>query len=288
MPATLMSATLMSTAVSSTVATEIIPTSRRIALGVEYLGSAYCGWQRQKDCLGVQVHLERALEKIACTPIEVFCAGRTDKGVHAMAQVVHFDSPVLRPDSAWVHGVNSHLPPDIRVLWQKNVSDDFHARFSAVARRYRYVLVNQRVRSAVFHQHQAWSSYPLDVSAMHTAMQVLVGEHDFSSFRAAECQAKHPRRCMLAVSCQRQGDLVLFDLEANAFLHHMVRNIVGSLLWIGRGEKPIDWLGDLLAAKDRKLAAPTAEPQGLYLTAVRYPEPWSDFPTVELSGLWQC
>ena len=260
----------------------------RIALGIEYLGSAYCGWQRQQDCLGVQNHLEQALAKIACVPIEVFCAGRTDRGVHALGQVVHFESPVIRPDSAWVHGVNSHLPPDIRVLWQRTVSEDFHARFSAVARRYRYALVNRKVRSGVFHNHQAWSSYSLDVPAMHQAMQLLLGERDFSSFRAAECQAKHPNRCVISASCQRQGDVVLFDIEANAFLHHMVRNIVGSLLWVGRGEKPVEWIAELLAAKDRKLAAPTAEPQGLYLTHVRYPEPWSDFPQVDMAGLWMA
>ncbi len=253
----------------------------RIALGIEYLGAAYCGWQKQQDCLGVQFYLEQALAKIACAPIEVFCAGRTDKGVHALGQVVHFDSPVERPTSAWVQGVNSHLPPDIRVLWQRNVNDDFHARFSAQARRYRYLLLNQSVRSGVFHQHYAWSGYALDVSAMNAAMQLLLGEHDFSSFRAAECQAKHPRRSVLEASCYRQGDLVVFDIEANAFLHHMVRNMVGSLLWVGRGNKPVEWIAELLAARDRKLAAPTAEAQGLYLTQVRYPAPWDDFPVPE-------
>lgn len=257
----------------------------RIALGVEYAGYAYCGWQKQQDCLGVQHYLERALAKIACEPIELTCAGRTDKGVHALAQVMHFDTQALRPDDAWVRGTNSHLPRDIRVLWSREVDAEFHARFSATARRYRYVLINRRVASAIFAQNQAWSAYQLDVDAMHQAAQLLIGEHDFSSFRAAECQAKHPRRCVTEVQVFRQGELIFIDIEANAFLHHMVRNIVGSLLVIGKGDKPVQWLAELLDAKDRRLAAATAPAAGLYLTHVRYPQPYA-FPSVDMHTLW--
>jgi tRNA pseudouridine38-40 synthase len=258
----------------------------RIVLGVEYLGGRYCGWQKQNSCDGVQARLEKALAVIACEPIEVFCAGRTDRGVHAMGQVVHFDTIVQRPEEAWVRGANSHLPDDIRVLWREETDEAFHARFSAVARRYRYVIANRRVRAGVFHGHHAWVPIPLDHEAMHEAAQVLLGEHDFTSFRAAECQAKHPIRRVTEVQVSRVKDLVLVDIEANAFLHHMVRNIVGSLLMIGRGERPTTWIAELLQAKDRKLAAPTAPAAGLYLTHVRYPEAY-DFPTLDLSYLWR-
>lgn len=258
----------------------------RIVLGIEYAGHNYCGWQKQQDCIGVQQHLESALAKIACEPIEVFCAGRTDRGVHAIAQVVHFDTSVNRPDEAWVRGTNTHLPNGIRVLWSSIVDDSFHARFSATARRYRYVILNRRVHSAVFADLQTWVSYALDISLMDRAAQALLGEQDFTSFRAAECQAKHPVRCVHQVSVLTDGVHVFVDIEANAFLHHMVRNIVGSLLVIGRGERPVHWISELLQAKDRKLAAPTAPAAGLYLTHVRYPEAYA-FPEVDLSYLWR-
>lgn len=258
----------------------------RIALGVEYAGNHYCGWQKQQDCIGVQQHLEQALTKIACSPVEVFCAGRTDRGVHAIGQVVHFDSDVLRPDEAWVRGTNTHLPAAIRVLWSQVVSDDFHARFTATSRRYRYVILNRRVASAIFSGQQTWVSYALDIQRMHFAAQALLGEQDFTSFRAAECQAKHPVRCVTEVHVHGDGQHVFVDIEANAFLHHMVRNIVGSLLVIGRGERSVEWLAELLAAKDRKLAAPTAPAAGLYLTHVRYPEAFQ-FPMPDMANVWR-
>lgn len=258
----------------------------RIALGVEYLGYAYCGWQKQKDCLGVQAYLEKALSKIACQSVEVFCAGRTDKGVHGLGQVVHFDVDCTRPSDAWVKGTNCHLPPDIRVTWSQEVGQDFHARFSAVGRRYRYVLLNRQMSaSAVFHAQQTWHAHSLDVALMQQAADYLLGEHDFSSFRAAECQAKHPVRTMHSVQISRYGDLVFFDLEANAFLHHMVRNIVGSLLKVGQGLKPVEWMSELLQLRDRTKAAATAPAAGLYLTHIRYPEPYL-FPQVNMANLW--
>lgn len=260
----------------------------RLALGIEYFGAPFCGWQRQKDCQGVQAHVETALSRIACEPIEVFCAGRTDRGVHALGQVVHFDTLAIRPDEAWVRGVNSHLPAGVRVQWVQAVGEDFHARFSAIARRYRYVIHNRAVRPGIFHSHQAWEIRPLDAERMHQSAQALLGQHDFSAFRAAECQAKHPVRTLSDIAVQRVGDLVLVDVEANAFLHHMVRNMVGSLLVIGRGDAGIDWMAELLAARDRTRAAPTAEAQGLYLTRVRYAPPYDHFPTADVQGvLWQ-
>jgi tRNA pseudouridine38-40 synthase len=259
----------------------------RIALGIEYLGFAYCGWQKQQDCHGVQEHLESALAKIACEPIEVFCAGRTDRGVHALGQVVHFNTSVIRPVDAWVRGVNSHLPVDIRVRWRQEVDEGFHARFSATARRYRYVILNRPVKSAIFYAQQTNVVRSLDVDLMHQAAQSLLGEHDFSSFRAAECQAHHPVRSVLEVTVQRDGDFVLVDIEANAFLHHMVRNIVGSLLKIGHGEQPVNWIAELLALRDRTKAAPTAPAAGLYLTHVRYPDLYS-FPQATMADLWKA
>ncbi len=259
----------------------------RIVLGVEYLGFAYCGWQKQQACHGVQEHLENALAKIACEPIEVFCAGRTDRGVHAIGQVVHFDTSVIRPTDAWVRGTNSHLPNDIRVVWQASTDEEFHARFSAIARRYRYVILNRSVRSALFYAQQTSVTYPLNADAMHQAAQALLGEQDFTSFRAAECQAHHPNRCVTEVNVVREGDFVFVDIEANAFLHHMVRNIVGSLLKIGQGERPVTWIAELIALRDRTKAAPTAPANGLYLTHVRYPEAYQ-FQSVNMADLWKA
>jgi tRNA pseudouridine38-40 synthase len=259
----------------------------RIVLGIEYLGFSYCGWQKQQDCHGVQAHLESALAKIACEPIDVFCAGRTDRGVHAIGQVVHFDTGVTRPVDAWVRGTNTHLPNDIRVTWQETVDETFHARFSAVARRYRYVIVNRPVRSALFYAQQTSVTRPLNVELMHLAAQSLLGEHDFSSFRAAECQAHHPNRNVIEVTVMREGDFVFVDIEANAFLHHMVRNIVGSLLKVGQGERPVSWMAELLSLRDRTKAAPTAPANGLYLTHVRYPEPYG-FKSVNMADLWRA
>ncbi|QKI88855.1 tRNA pseudouridine(38-40) synthase TruA [Thiomicrorhabdus xiamenensis] len=244
----------------------------RIALGIEYQGGAYCGYQRQKHCPSVQENLENALSSIAAEGVELHCAGRTDTGVHAIGQVVHFETRSERPEKAWVQGTNTQLPADIRVVWAKPMGEDFHARFSAVARQYRYVIFNRRVHSAVLAGRVTHEPYELDESRMHQAAQALLGEQDFSSFRAAACQASHAMREVQRVSVKRCGDFILIDIQANAFLHHMVRNIVGSLIEVGKGHQPIQWLADLLALQDRTQAAPTAPAEGLYFVNAIYPE----------------
>lgn len=246
----------------------------RVAIGVEYAGNAYEGWQTQPHGRTVQNALERALETIAGEPVKLICAGRTDTGVHATAQVAHFDTTAHRPLEAWVRGVNSHLPASIGVLWGVEVSDDFHARFSATSRRYRYVLLNRRVRPGLLEGRVGWTHGPLNVAAMNEAAQCLLGEHDFTSFRAAQCQAKSPVRLIHSVSVMQSGDMVVFDFHANAFLHHMIRNLVGSLVYIGKGRCPVAWMAKLLAARQRSLAAPTFAPDGLYLCGVEYPGRW--------------
>lgn len=256
----------------SVVQANMLPAQHNMALGIEYDGSRYAGWQRQHEVDTVQAQLERALSLIAGQPIQVFCAGRTDAGVHATGQVVHFSTPVLRQDAAWTMGVNSHLPPDIAVRWAKCVSDDFHARFSATARRYRYVIYNHRYRPAICHSGVTHCYHPLDVERMQRAGQVLMGEHDFTSFRAAQCQSRTPWRNISHLYVTRVGNYVIVDIKANAFVHHMVRNIVGSLLAVGSGEQSERWIAELLVAKDRRLAAATAKADGLYLVAVDYPE----------------
>lgn len=256
-----------------------------IALGIEYDGSGYAGWQRQQAVDTVQAQLERALSLVACRPIQVFCAGRTDAGVHATGQVVNFSTPVLRQDVAWTMGVNSHLPSNIAVRWVKYVSDDFHARFSATARRYRYVVYNHRYRPAICHSGVTHYYHPLDIDRMQRAGQALLGEHDFSSFRAAQCQSRTPWRNISHLHVTRIGDYVIVDIKANAFVHHMVRNIVGSLLAVGCGNKTERWIAELLAAKDRRLAAATAKATGLYLVAVDYPEHFA-LPKVAMGPLF--
>ena len=246
----------------------------RIAIGIEYNGDAFEGWQTQRHGRTVQDTLEIAFRKIAHEPVQLVCAGRTDTGVHATTQVAHFDTTVRRPLEAWVRGVNSHLRANIVVLWAVEVDDDFHARFSAESRRYRYVLLNRRVRPALLDGRVGWAHGALDVEAMREAGRCLVGEHDFSSFRAAECQAKSPVRLMHSVEVTRQGDMVVFDFHANAFLHHMIRNLVGSLVYVGLGRKPVGWMAELLAVRDRRVAAPTFSPDGLYLCGVEYPQRW--------------
>lgn len=244
----------------------------KIALGVEYDGSHYYGWQRQNEVRSVQERLERALSQVANEPISVFCAGRTDAGVHATGQVVHFETTAHRKDAAWTMGVNTHLPSDIAVRWVKNVSNDFHARFSATARRYRYVIFNHRYRPAILSAGVTHFHYPLDAERMHQAAQCLLGENDFTSFRAVQCQSRTPWRNVKHVKVSRYGDYVVVDIKANAFVHHMVRNIVGSLLEIGCGHQDVTWMAELLALKDRTKAAATAKANGLYLVAVDYPE----------------
>jgi tRNA pseudouridine38-40 synthase len=246
----------------------------RIALGVEYDGSRFCGWQTQPEGCAVQDALERALCEIAGTSVATTCAGRTDAGVHALAQVVHFDTDAQRPASAWVRGVNTLLPPPCAVTWAHKVTEDFHARYSAVSRSYRYILLNDPVRPAAAHARVGWLHLPLDLEKMRVAAQLLIGEHDFSAFRSAECQARSPVRTVKRFDLVRRGSYVLFDVQANAFLHHMVRNIVGCLVYVGKGKFPPEWLGELLAGRDRTRAAPTFSAAGLYLARVEYEPHW--------------
>ncbi|MCM2679243.1 tRNA pseudouridine(38-40) synthase TruA [Echinimonas agarilytica] len=244
----------------------------RIALGIEYQGTEYCGWQRQNDVDSVQAQLERALSKIANEPLLVTCAGRTDTGVHGTGQVVHFDCEKDRGLRAWTLGVNTILPDDIAVRWAHPVNDDFHARFSATARRYRYIIQNQPLRPGILRFGVTHHHHPLDAQAMEQAATCLLGEHDFTSFRATQCQSKSPNRNIHHLKVRRFGGFVVVDVKANAFVHHMVRNIVGSLLLVGEGEKSAEWLKDVLEAKDRTIAAATSKPHGLYLVSVDYPE----------------
>ena len=246
----------------------------RIALGVEYDGSQFHGWQSQPDGHTVQDALQAALSGIAGEPVAVIAAGRTDTGVHALEQVVHFDTSIERPLSAWVRGVNALLPKSVAVLWAHAVPEEFHARFSAQARSYQYVLINRPSRSAVHHGKVGWFHAPLDEAAMREAAQYLLGEHDFSAFRAAECQAKSPVKNLLQLDITRQGEMIFFDLTAGAFLHHMVRNIVGCLVYVGKGKHPPQWMQQVLDGRDRKLAAPTFAPDGLYLRRITYDAKW--------------
>ena len=252
----------------------------RLALGVEYEGTSFSGWQRlnrpggQESEPTVQAALEDALASVADAPVATVCAGRTDAGVHARCNVVHFDSPATRDARAWVLGTTSRLPPAISVRWCVPVAGGFSARFSAVARRYRYRILNRSVRPALHRQYLSWVRRPLDAVAMHAAAQVLVGEHDFSSFRTVHCQAPHARRELHAISVAREGDEVCVDVQANAFLHHMVRNIVGSLLEVGTGGRAPGWIGELLAARDRTVAGPTAPAAGLCFLGPVYPPQW--------------
>lgn len=247
----------------------------RIALGIEYDGTGFFGWQRQREVNSVQQELEMALAKVANSPVEVFCAGRTDAGVHATGQVVHFDTDALRDAKAWIMGTNSHLPDQIAVRWAKPVPDDFHARFSATARRYRYIIYNQKFRPAILRSGLSHYHQHLDISLMQQAAPALIGEHDFSAFRAMQCQSKTPYRNIHHLQLSRVGDYLVLDIKANAFLHHMVRNITGSLLEIGMGRKPVGWLNELLQSRNRNLAAATAKPGGLYLVDVDYPEAYA-------------
>ena len=254
----------------------------RVALGIEYDGTDFLGWQRLAHGPSVQAEVEAALSFVADHPVEVICAGRTDAGVHARCQVVHFDTHVARTPRAWALGATTRLPHAIAVLWAKTVPVDFHARFSARARRYRYAILNRAIRPALDARFFAWERAPLDADAMHAAAQALLGEQDFSSFRAVSCQAGHARRNVTAVRVRREGEHVIVEIEANAFLHHMVRNIVGSLLEIGRGERPAGWVAELLAARDRNVAGVTAMPQGLTFLGPRYPSEWALPPGVTL------
>ena len=246
----------------------------RIALGIEYDGTDFFGWQRLSHGASVQASVERALSFVAAEPISVTCAGRTDAGVHGRCQVVHFDTGVQRDMRAWVLGACSNLPASVAVLWAQSVSEDFHARFCARSRRYRYSILNRAVRPALDARYVTWERQPLDAERMHAAAQALIGEHDFSAFRAIACQAAHARREVKRLSVRREGAEVIVDIEANAFLHHMVRNIVGSLLLVGRGEQPPAWIASLLAGRNREVAGPTAAASGLTFIAPRYERHW--------------
>jgi tRNA pseudouridine38-40 synthase len=252
----------------------------RIALGLEYSGAPFTGWQSQPDGRGVQNALERALGAIADAPIRTIAAGRTDTGVHATLQVVHFDTEVSRPETAWVRGVNSHLPPEMAVLWAHRVPAEFHARFAASARHYTYLLVPRATRPALLSARVGWYHRPLDVGAMRVAAAALAGTHDFSAFRAAECQATSPVKTLSPVAVVADGEYIRFDFSANAFLHHMIRNIVGALVYVGAGKAPPTWMAELLAARDRTRAAPTFAADGLYLTGADYDAKWGLPPTV--------
>ncbi len=242
----------------------------RLALGIEYDGTDFLGWQRLSHGPSVQTAVEKALSFVADEPIEVTCAGRTDSGVHAHCQVVHFDTGVTRSPRSWVLGACSNLPRDIAVLWAQP-AEGFHARFDARARRYRYTILNRPVRAALDARYVTWERMPLDAGRMHAAAQSLLGENDFSAFRAIACQARHARRNLQRIAVWREGEQVLVEVQANAFLHHMVRNIVGSLLPIGRGEKPVEWMGQLLAGRRRDVAGPTAPASGLAFIGPCYP-----------------
>ncbi len=252
----------------------------RIALGIEYDGAPYCGWQSQSRQCGVQDFLENAIAKIAEYPMRTHAAGRTDTGVHALMQVVHFDSETIRPDSAWVRGVNTFLPATIRVIWAKIVDDEFHARFSAIQRRYQYLLANQPSAPAIFTDKAGWYHLPLDIGAMQKAIAYLRGEHDFSAFRASECQAKSPVKNLQIATVKKYAKWLVFEFAANAFLQHQVRNMVGALVYVGNGKYPPEFIKELLVQKDRTLSPPTFSPQGLYLVGVQYNDKW-DLPNTQ-------
>ena len=244
----------------------------RVALAVEYDGALYCGWQSQANACGVQDFLEAAIKHIAEHVVRIHAAGRTDTGVHGLAQIVHFDTETARPESAWVRGVNAFLPASIRVLWANAVSDEFHARFSAQQRRYQYLLINAPVAPAIMATKAGWYHLPLNVAAIQTAIAYLRGEHDFSAFRASECQAKNPVKNLQIATVIQHGEQFIFEFAANAFLQHQVRNMVGALIYVGNGKHAPTLIHDLLAQKDRTLSPPTFSPNGLYLVGVQYDE----------------
>jgi tRNA pseudouridine38-40 synthase len=242
----------------------------RVALGIEYAGDRFCGWQSQPAGCGVQDALERAISRVAAQRVHVVAAGRTDAGVHAVSQIVHFDTDAVRSATAWTRGVNSRLPSAAAVLWAQSVATDFHARFAATSRHYTYVLLSRSERPALLGGRVGWYHGALDLAAMRAGAELLEGMHDFSAFRAAECQAKSPVKSLAAIEIGAQRSMYRFDLSADAFLHHMVRNIVGSLVYVGAGRQAPAWIGELLAGRDRSRAAPTFGPDGLYLCGADY------------------
>ena len=257
----------------------------KIALGVEYDGNRFHGWQVQQEGVRtVQLCLEQAVAKVANHDVRLFCAGRTDAGVHAVGQVAHFETDAFRTERQWLLGINVNLPDDVSINWVKFVDDDFHARFSAMSRSYRYFIWNRPTRSALLTGKVNWTHYDLDHEVMHQAAQDLLGTHDFSSYRALQCQAKSPIKTLHKLDVERNGDMIVLRLHANAFLHHMVRNIAGVLIAIGRHERPVNWAAEVLSYRDRTLGGVTAAPEGLYFESVEYPEefmiPQTQFPAV--------
>jgi len=255
-----------------------------VVLSLQYDGAPFFGWQRQSNGETVQGLLEAALSRVADHPITVHCAGRTDTGVHALSQIVHFKTDSTRPPDAWLRGGHTFLPPTIRLQWAKEVPDEFHARFSATARRYLYLLYLGNFLPPFYAGKATLERAPLDVEKMHEGAQKLLGKHNFQSLRASACQSKSPIRTVLRCDVQGKGDWVWLDIEANAFLHHMVRNVMGVLLTIGRGDKPVEWVQEVLAAQDRREGGITAPPDGLYLSEVTYPEQY-DLPPSRFSFL---
>ena len=260
----------------------------RLALGISYNGHGYLGWQSQPNGQTIQDKLEAALQAFATTPIHTLCAGRTDTGVHGLMQVVHLDSEVEREPFSWVRGTNRFLPPDIAVQWAQPVPDTFHARASAVARRYTYILLESPVRPSLENGKVGWVFRPLDLQAMQSASQHLIGEHDFSSFRASGCQALSPVKTLYRIDISHRGTEMRrywrFDFEGSAFLHHMIRNIMGCLVYIGQGVHPASWMADVLVARNRDAAAPTFSPDGLYFAGPVYAPEWglpTDTPAFE-------
>ncbi|AXI03250.1 tRNA pseudouridine(38-40) synthase TruA [Aquirhabdus parva] len=258
----------------------------RLALGLEFCGSRYRGWQTQQDgVISVQETVEKALAKVANHPVTLHAAGRTDAGVHACNMIAHFDTDAIRPIRGWIRGTNSELPHDIAIRWLQPMPEAFHARFKAIARRYRYVIYNQPHRPALLNGQVTHHYHPLDLHLMQQAAQKLVGTHDFTSFRAVACQSNQPIRDVSHLTLTRHGQLIVLDIQANGFLHHMVRNIVGVLLEIGEGLRPIEWVDELLAVRDRKAAGITAPPDGLYFINAYYPAEF-ELPEVTLGPVW--
>jgi tRNA pseudouridine38-40 synthase len=254
------------------------PSPPRLALGISYRGAAYQGWQSQTSGQTVQDHLQRALSTFAAAPVTVHCAGRTDSGVHAVQQVVHLDPPVERDGFSWLRGTNRYLPSDIAVQWAVAVGRDFHARNSALGRHYRYLLLQSAARPSIESGAVGWVFRPLDEAAMRRAADLLIGEHDFSAFRSSECQSPTPIKTLRRIAVSRRGALWRFDFEANAFLHHMVRNLMGCLVAVGSGRRPAEWVAEVLASRDRDRAAPTFPPDGLYFVGPDY-DPRHGIPT---------
>ena len=260
--------------------------TQRIAACIEYCGVNYCGWQYQDNAASVQAQVEKAVSRVADEAIRVIAAGRTDTGVHGIGQVIHFDTRSRRERHAWMRGVNTCLPDDISLLWAQPVEDDFHARFGALERSYRYVILNRAVRPSYLHGRVAWHYAPLAVAAMQRAAEALVGRHDFSAFRAAACQSKDPHKELRRIRVSQSGPWIWIDLSADGFLHHMVRNIAGALMRIGEGREAVEWAGELLASRDRTRAGVTAPAAGLYFVGVKYARRFALPPPPDPCRFW--